>query len=1367
MASLFFKGIYIMLRKLILIVVLSLTSFVGVMAQNDSLSFTNIDVIDGLSNNSVTCLTQDKYGFMWMGTYDGLNRYDGYEFKVFRNKWQDTTSLINNHVVALKRYDSTLIWVGTLKGVSLFDYSSLSFRNVYYMALQNKHPEVVRSRVREIEVDKGGNTYIATEDDGLLYLQKGAAVFKQVAFENEGSYNVAAICGFTNGNLLLYIKNKGLYTFDPLHSTFAPLLSNINDVTRLLYLDKQNTILIGSENGLSQYNLSTRELSPLHPALSNSNITNLFQDDQDNIWISTDGDGLAKFDSKSRQLTFYKQGLKSSSLKSDAVYAVYEDKGKRKWIATLRGGVSIMDTLPNLFTTVRVDPFSKNTLTSNFALSFCEDDKDNIWIGTDGGGLSYWNPKTNIFTNYTHSSSNPQSISGNYIVSIIEDDKKRIWIASFSGGIDRFDPSTRSFIHYACYNPVRQKNDINLWKLYEDSYHHIWAGSTKDDALFLFNESKNAFELFDNSLTNIHTLFEDSKGNLWAGNYDQLIKIDTLYKKHTYISIGYPVRAIIEDKEHQLWIGSEGGGLILLNGDRSLKHYTVNDGLPSNSILNILEDADGYLWCSTYNGLFKFDPQKRTSTNFSANDGLQSNQFNYNAALKLRDGELLFGGVNGFNKFFPERITKTVVHPPVYITDFKINDISIQNTPYLPKGSTPVNLQSLVVPFNQASLSIAFAGLDYAAPGSIVYSYYLEGWDKGWNMAGKTRVANYSRLYEGDYTLHIRATNTDGSWNGNERIVHIRVLPPWYRSWWAYLLYILAFASAVYIYLKYKQRQTRLEYEVKLTRMNAEAEKELTERKIAFFTNISHEFRTMLTLIINPMKELMKHANENEKPEEIRTAYKNSRRMLSLVTQLLMFRKADVEEAEMMVSKIDLVHIVREVFDSFAYQAKTKGLQYTFVCDRDSIEIYGDYEKLEIVLFNLLSNAVKYAPEKGKVEVTLKEDNKQAYISISDNGHGIPKADQERVFRKYHQAHSMESSVRPGFGIGLFLVKNYIDRHHGHISLQSEENQGTTFYIELLKGKDHFAGIPIRESKKLDHGLLDDILPEDDSEEDQAVVEENSVKPALVSGDKTILLADDDKEIRSYVRKLFTSDGYKIIEADNGINALELVRKNLPDLAILDLTMPGMYGDELCQSIKSDDATSHIPVIMLTAEISSETKLRCVESGADDYITKPFEKELLMARVNNLLKVKNNLQNYFFNQITLQENTQQISAEDKAFLDKCIEYVEQLENETIDVKKMADALFMSHSSLYKKIHNISGYSVNGFVRFVRLRKAAELFINSTLNITETASSVGFNDIKYFRTQFTKLFGMTPSAYVKKYRKPFQKSYKMDPPADKA
>ncbi|WP_429737214.1 hybrid sensor histidine kinase/response regulator transcription factor [Arachidicoccus sp.] len=1329
-----------------------------------SASLNNLSFKDGLSNNSVTCLMQDGYGFMWMGTYDGLNRFDGYTFKTFRNRWMDTTSLINNHVVALSQNNAYSIWVGTMKGVSLFNYKKFKFFPASYIPFGESKRKIIDSRIKDIISDSLGNTFIATENNGLLEKKKKQDYFDQIAYRKNPNFNASSICLFNQEEVFVCIKEVGLCLFSKQTNKFSVINTSLNDATKLLFWKEKDALLVGTESGLYIYNLKSGSKSVFNRALEQSSITNLSMDKEGDLWVSTDGNGAAKITLRTGNISFVKEGLEKNSLKSNAVYAVYEDAANKQWIATLRGGVSILNPKPKLFDLIQHDPYNKNSLISNFVLSFCEDEKNNIWIGTDGGGLSYWNPRTNEYKNYVHNSSNPNSLTGNYVVSILNDYKNRIWIATFNGGIDLFNPSDNSFIHYKCFNAIKGKYDVNFWKLFQDSKHNIWVGSTLGDALFRFNEKENKFELFDNTLINIHTLFEDTKGRLWVGDYSNLIKIDTAHQKHTYYNVGFPVRSIIEDNQQNIWLGTEGGGLLFFNEkDKSFIHYTEKDGLPSNSVLNILKDSLGNLWCSTYNGLVEFNPHTKQCINFNTNDGLQSNQFGYNAALKLRDGELLFGGINGFNIFNPGSIKKAYKKVPLLLTDFKINNTPIQNTNYLPQNYTPVNFPSITIPFDQANISFSYTGLEYSGAEDISYEYILKGWDKSWNKVGSIRSATYSHLYEGHYKLIINTVYADGT-KGIARVVNITVLPPWYRSWWAYCLYLFAFGLAVYLYLRYRQNQIRLAYEMKITKINADAEKEMNERKISFFTNISHEFRTMLTLIINPIKELMKSDDGSEKPEEIQIAYKNSRRMLSLVGQLLLFRKADVEEYELKISKLNLYEIGKDVFDSFIYQAKTKKITYTYLCENESLSIYGDFEKLEIALFNLISNAMKYTPENGEIIVEITENEQRVFITISDSGQGISEEIGEKVFQKYYQIHSLESTTKTGFGIGLFLVKNFIERHHGIINYKSQRKKGTTFTIELLKGKDHFKGIEIIESEYHEKGLVEEIIDQEDSNFEEPPVNANpkpeNFQDKIISDKKTILIADDNAEIRNYVFSLFSKD-YNVIQCDNGKTALDVIKKRHPDLVILDLIMPKIYGDELCQQIKSDRNLNHIPIIILTAEVSAEIKLRCVESGADDYITKPFEKEFLIARVNNLLNTKNNLQKYFYNEITLQENSQNISPEDKAFLDKCIEIVEEnLDNTEFDIKILADEMCMSHSKLYKKIHYISGYSANGFVRFVRLRKAAEMFINTNNNVSETALTVGFGDVKYFRTQFQKTFGMTPSNYIKKYRKPFQDSYSL-------
>jgi len=1356
----------------------------------DTLSFKNIGVEEGLSNNAVTCLMQDHYGLIWMGTYDGLNRYDGANFDVFRNKLSDSFSLINNHVTVIKEGRAGNIWVGTQMGFARFDYKDFKFHAAYYRPHGEANVLKTSARVKDLLTDSTGNVLVATENYGLLFKSARQQVFNQILLYGKSSLNVTAISPYKSGCYLVYIKDQGLFLFDAQKQQLNQMAMSLPVATRLLYEPGLDQLLIGSEDGLFKYDLKSKFITTFSPALAGSSITNLLRDKQGVLWVSTDGNGVAilsKGANPQKDIQFIREGHEKNQLKSAAVYGVYEDSKGRKWIATLRGGVSLLQTGSATFKTVSKDDFNPASLVSNFILSFCEDKSHHIWIGTDGGGISYWNPLTNQFTNYVHRQNDPGSISGNYIVSILKDHQDNIWIASFNGGLDRLSPGSRQFTHYPCYNPYKNSYARNFWKLFEDSKHRIWLGSTLGDVLFKFNPEKNAFEVYDTTLINIHTIYEDAKGDIWMGNYDQLIKLDTLHKNHEYIHVGYPVRSIIEDDQRRLWVGTEGGGLMLYDAQNErFKSYTMDNGFSSNSILNLLKDKKGRIWCSTYNGLSVFNPETGSVYNYHAHDGLQSNQFSYNAALALSNGNFLFGGIAGFNEFTPETVNKVAPSVRVLITGFKVNNIPVEQSGLLPVGASAVDFQSITTPFNQASFQVRFAALNYDAPGSVQYGYYLEGWDKAWTNIGNNHTISYSRLNEGDYILHLAVLQPDGQpLLSTERTLKIHVLPPWYRSWWAYLIYLLAIGGLIYAYQRYRQRRTRLLYEMKLTRMNANAERELNERKISFFTNISHEFRTMLTLIINPIKELMEHADETGQPETVRTAYKNSRRMLGLISQLLLFRKADTEQVQLHICKLNIGELVREVFDSFAYQAKRQNIDYRFEIQGDysdsiadaeltdqDLMMYGDAEKIEIFLFNLISNAFKYTQKDGRILLKLEYNDREVTIRLEDTGRGIPVEEQEKIFQKFYQRQDHPQRAKAGFGIGLFLVKEFVGLHHGTIRLDSKVGQGTAFKIVLPKGKAHFVGIQINEKSEKYTGLAEDII---EKEQEGADIRKNSksqqgediglapVKSGndasveLFSDKKRILIADDNQEIRDFVAGLFKM--YDLIIAENGAQAWSLIEQKVPDLVILDLVMPGRLGDDICKGIKTNDQLSHIPVIILTAEDSAEVKLRCVEAGADDYITKPFEKELLVARVDNLLKAKNSLQKYFYNEITMQEAQHKLTQEDKAFLDTCISIVdEHLDDDQFKVQILVDAMCMSHSSLYKKIHALTGYSVAGFVRFVRLRKAAELFVNTQNNVNEVAFIVGFSDVKYFRSQFQKLFNMTPSAYIKKFRKPFAGAY---------
>jgi signal transduction histidine kinase/ligand-binding sensor domain-containing protein/CheY-like chemotaxis protein/AraC-like DNA-binding protein len=1370
---------------------------------------TYLGIEQGLSNNAVRCIYQDHKGFMWFGTYDGLNRYDGYGFKVFRNKFSDSASLSNNWVYAISEDIHNNLWVGTRQGISVYNTLSGKFSPVYYLSLLNHVKQKVTVDVNTIQSDNQGNMLIGTEQLGLLFCSKADNVAVQVPFKEGGKVNVRymvqSIKTGRDNRIWLFIKDKGLCIFDQ-HSMVVQLVNPSIQSANCLETDGLS-LWVGTNNGLyrysvvsNSYNLTFNEVAG---RLTSDVVVNLCLDKTKHLWVATNGGGINLLDTQTGKLDYLLPGNDKFSLTSESVYAIYEDKDSRKWIGTLRGGINIIDPEKGRFQTIAHDPVNPNSLINNFAFSFYEGAGNNLWIGTDGGGLSIWNRTDNRFTNYKHIAADPSSLSNNFITGIRSDYQGTIWISTFGGGVNRYNPSGKSFTHYPCINPADHAENKIIWSLYEDKKKNFWANSLQT-GFYLLNRTQSRFDLFDGRLKDVLCIAEDRDGELWGGNFSQLIQIDTKNKKHQYFNVGKPVRCIYEDQAGNFWVGTEGGLLLFDRKQHKIvKRYTTEEGLCNNAVLTILDDKKGNLWMSTFNGIAKFTKVTQIFHNYYQSDGLQSNQFNYNAATVLRSGEFVFGGIKGFNIFYPDNIHPVNNMPPLLFTGLRINNLPIEIDVSYVKEQNENQIEELEIPYNKAVVSFDFTALEYSSPNKIAYAYYLEGWDRGWNYTGNIRTATYTHLNEGNYVFRVKCTNTEGAWISKEITLKIRILPPWYRSWWAYLFYAGLIGAVIYFYSLYKARQKKLEFDVKIARLNieeerkiskltlenereiarltlekereiaqlhVEKEREINEKKLSFFTNISHEFRSPLTLIINPVKDMLQknRASGREGGNELTVVYRNARRLLSLVDQLLLFRKADSGADSLQPAKLNFYEVCKEVYLCFVQQAQSRKITYLFACDNEALEIYADREKVEIILYNLISNALKYTPAGGEVSFVIRETEKEVTITVADSGCGITGEVGDKLFEKFYKAERKGAASKPGFGIGLFLVKQYTEAHKGQISYTSEIDKGTTFTLLLPKGKDHFDQDTIAEDAMTDVEqepvLLDELTEDAASGEDNPAGTENNKNrlDALVSEKQTILVVDDEKEIRQYLAQVFC-DQYTIYEAENGEAGRLLAQKYLPDIIISDIKMPGMDGIELCKNVKNDPALSHIPVILLTSSSSPESKLEGIEGGADDYITKPFDKGILMARVINLLKTRNSLQKYFYNEITLNNKSDsKISEEYKEFLDKCIAVVEaHLEDDDFTVKTLSSEIGMSHSNLYRKVKAISGQSLNTFIRFIRLRKAAELMINTPDNVNEIAFRVGINHAKYFREQFHKLFGMNPSDYIKKYRKPFSSKYNLN------
>lgn len=1313
-----------------------------------------LGIDQGLSNNSVTSICKDTYGYIWVGTYDGLNRFDGSSIKIFRNVWNDSSSINSNHINKIIA-SGDKIFVGTQKGVMFYDYRTSRFYPIRYKSQPNAPSLKLVKNISTLTAGPNGTIYIGTENNGLFIYDSKKDIATQTRFENGAiDFSVQAVTASPDNNAWVFIKNIGLCKLDKAQSKLDLVDAGLRTAYRMLIVNANN-LLIGCENGLYKFQTSPKRLSPLHidGQLTSKNITDLAFV-KGRLWIATDGGGVNVLDTGTHKIQLViNESNVPRSLKSNAVSMLFPDQHERVFIATLRGGVNIFDDIRNQFKTIARNPLDPNSIVSNFIMSFCEDENGNLWIGTDGGGLSFWNRKQNKYVNYTRSDG-PNSLSSNFVTSLVKDRKNRIWIGMYNGGIDRYDKITGRFTHYVCSNPVNNSEDNNLWKLYIDKQQRLWAGSTSGGLLYVFNEQQNRFEPFDSRINNVHAIAEDHSGYVWAGDYAHLIKIDPLTKKYKYFNTQSAVRTIVEGRDNQLWVGTEGGGLLSVNlATEKLTRYTEKDGLPSNSVLNLIVDRHGNLWGSTYNGVTKYDVRQKRFTNYTAADGLQSNQFSFNAGLLLKSGELAFGGIKGFNIFNPDSIKMASHRSRLLLDGLRINNQNIDGDKSYTHNVALPDLKSIEVAYDQATLAIDYTTIEYSFPEKTQYAYYLENWDHGWNYVGRVRTAYYTRLNEGTYYFKVKATNVNGTWEPSTLTLKVIVLPPWYRTWYAYLLYAAVIFALVYVLWRYRIRQAKLKFEVELANLEVEREKEMNEKKLAFFTNVSHEFRAPLTLIINPIKDMLNRAESHDN-SELNIAYRNARRLLGLVDHLLLFRKVQTENEQLNLCKLDLSATCYDVFLCFSHQAKSRHINYVFNGLPSPVYINGDREKLEIALFNLISNAVKFTPQEGCITVSLRDTDQSVLVEIADTGHGIPANTVDRIFDKFYQIKD-NNTIKSGFGIGLYLVKSFVELHDGTVAYKTNADGGATFTLSLPKSPELFSEEADGVEKLLNELRMDDTAENTETEEQPSNLE------LLISDRQSILLIDDNVEIRSYIKSIFKTE-FKIYEASSAEEGLELIRKYIPDLVISDIVMGELSGIDLCKEIKQDQSLSHIPVVLLSGDANPETKLAGITVGAVDFVSKPFEKDLLVARVQGILKDRKQLQNYFFNEVTLKTNAKSISDVHKEFLYKCIGIIENyLADPNFDVEKIAGDLGMSYSSLFKKVKAASGQSVNSLVRFVRLRKAAEIMINTNCNVNEAAIKTGFGDMKYFREHFKRQFGLNPSEFIRKHRAAFNSWYRVD------
>lgn len=1348
--------------------------FVNAVAQ---LSFDHLSVTNGLSQSTVLSIYKDSRGYMWFGTRDCLNRYDGRGVKIYHTNPEDSSTISSDdYIYTIHEDKKQNLWIGTQNGLNRYIPEKDIFERIPF---NPQDPNGISDKITlSIFADSKGKVWFGT-NLGLSMLENPASRKFKRFYQKDGlaGNSVYAVfedskgniwVGTTEGLSRMVLKN-GKYEIATFRHSAAHPKSISGNFVRTIAEDKQGRIWVGTDmDGLNLFVPETQSFTRFKTdpnnayGISNNIIRKIMLSKAGDLWIAT-MNGLNILDPHSLRFSSFKHDSENrKSLSDNSIKDIYEDNQGSVWLGTMFGGVNVTHSNAIPFS---VYTYSKhrNSISSDIISVIAGDEKENLWIGTEGHGLNYFNTKTNQFKSYLNDPRDPGSLGDNTIKAIFRDSKNRIWIGLFQGGLELFNPVTGKFKHYKPEpgNPEALSYGY-VSSITEGDKGYLWVG-TSSKGLNLFDPEKGTFKVINDQPTSglklsssyIRFTFTDSKKNLWVGTPRglNLLKYKSGQFKYFFKSNhrdslqSSQINCIKEDQKGNIWVGSLRGGLGLYHPKtNSFTTYTKADGLASDNIIDILIDNEGVLWLSTDRGLTKFDVKRKTVKNYNITDGLPANEFNFNSAFKDKNGRLYFGSYNGLVAFTPRDIKENANVPKIVFSGLKLfnKPIVIGGADNLLKEDISFT-KSITFSASQNIFTIDFLALNYIQPQRNKYAYKLDGFEKDWNYV-TIPSATYTNLPAGHYTFLVKGSNNDGLWNESPTKLEIHILPPLWRTWWAYLFYFIAGSTFFYFILRFTRRQQRLESELYYEHLNSERQQELYQMKLDFFTRISHEIRTPLTLIFAPLEKLIKLTRENNMVnQQLLGIKRNSDRLLRLISELLDFRKIETGNTRLQVAEQELVTFCRAIYETYESLAEIKNIDYTFSSNKPEIYVYFDFSQMEKVFYNILSNAFKYTPDGGKISFSIQNEEKGIKVVIADTGIGIAADVQDKIFTNFYQV-KPGSATAEGWGIGLALVKNIVELHKGEITVASGtaggQNEGTSLTVTLLPGKAHFSSEQILDADVILTGASGmQVTP--------AAVELELPSNSPTEKKYTVLVVEDNDELRGFIVQSLQNI-YHVLEGLNGLEGWELAINNVPDIIISDVTMPELNGLELCTRLKTEERTNHVPVIMLTAMASHLHQLDGLEAGADVYLTKPFSIQVLELSIRNLLQGREGLKEKYIRQIMLTPRKPESESPDEKFLNKLMLLIEEkMEDPDFNVGSLVEAIGMSQTVLYKKIKALTGLSITDFIKSQRLKRAAQLLSENNLNIAEVAYSVGFNDRKYFSKEFRKQFGVAPSDYYKK------------------
>ncbi|MFY0686443.1 MAG: response regulator [Cyclobacteriaceae bacterium] len=1352
-------------------------------AQFTNLKFENFSTEEGLSSSTCLDVFQDSEGYIWIGTIDGLSKFDGYTIEIFRPNPNDPNSLSNNRVNAIAEDGNGNLWIGTKNGLNIFNKS----QGVFYQV--DLGPTAISASyvINDIAYNpKHNSIWIATKNgvfrsildeyDGEGYYGLNFTHYFNVNGQDESIDNndVSRIAVEVDGNVWLSTRGDHINQFNFDHSNFirydrrSENLSQLDYIPIALMVDRDGNVWSGSS--LSQLIILRKdgEFERLELDLGKIGIYDIFQDDDGYIWISTSSQGIYVLDSKGNMVAHIVNDKGDPfSIPNNQPSKIIQDKRGIIWIGTYNKGVVKLDQSKSAFGHYFYKEGMASGLSTRIGQAVLQDKNGRIWIGADGGGLNLFNEENGTFNHFRHDPHDPNTLSTDKILYMESSYDGSIWICTWDGGLNRFYPDGKQNIRYLydSENP-HSIGQNTVWCAQEDKYRNLWLG-TQEAGLNIFNSATNSFEHHIRDVNDSSSLMSDFVFMIFIDSQDRVligtdlglcwVSVDDYYQlkdeKLSFNRLNIPnisrgqINYITEDHNHHIWIGSDLGLHHLDEKLNYVKSYSVNDGLPNNLVIGIEEGSDNEYWITTKSGISHLTLSNEQFVNYNVNDGLQGAEFQSKSITRLQDGRILAGGINGFNLFHPNAVEEEAIQVNPQITKLKLlNESIFTGESYNGRVVLEKPLsESAEIQLNhdEGYITLEFAALYMKNPQKIKYAHKMHGIDQEF-VLNASRIANYSGLQPGDYTFEVKASLHEDWDHANSASLSFKILPPPWKTWWAYLIYIALTSLIAWTVVKYYGKLIR-----------EEREHELDQMKLKFFVNVSHEFRTPLTLILNPVDKILSAFEDQEAVKSnALTIQRSARKLLNLVNQLLDFRKMDLGKAPLDPVKGDLGSFIKDMCKLFEDFAEHKQIIFDYSAIEVSTFVWFDPDKMEKIFNNLLSNALKYTSAGGEIKVLLSREQSSTgkfselmQIVVADTGIGLKKEQQDAIFDRFFHL----DNSKTGTGIGLNFTKSLVEQHDGIIEVESEFNKGSKFIVKLPIDSQNVRNA-LQSNKEMRKTIRDfDATSIGSLEYELSMVSDESKEEMIVpvnGSQQTVLIVEDNKELRVHLKNEL--NGYfRIKEASDGQEGLEKALKYYPDIIISDVMMPKMNGFEMCQTLKSQLDSCHIPIILLTAKSLEEDRIEGYNYGADAYLPKPFNIQVLRARIQNLLEIRRKLREKFMSQSSLLPSSEiTTNTLDEKFLDDATNIIlEHVSDSDFGLEMLINEIGVSRSHFYRKISSLTGQNPSNFIRTIRLKYAADLLRNRTGSIKEIAYKSGFNSTAYFSKTFRELFGTTPNEFA--------------------